>query len=421
MIKDALKSMRNDLSGSLFYWLTFVLSSMFILLYFHLSYSDTVGVTFINSENNMKTFMSVIVIALCMIVIFFTNDFYVKKKAKELSVRLVCGSTYASLVAFLLFQTLFLFVLAIPVGMLLAVIGIPVINYLLCDLMKSDFYIVLNTEAFISTFIIIAVEIGWCSFVNLGFSYRCSIKNLMDGDKGYFKSSLSFPIFLSGKMKKVLSLVGYLLPVVLFYTVGKETTGIFIYSLIGMIAMFNCFEDVFVPYLSKKVENNYIDNPVQVVSLGFLRHDCKVLKSNVVLLVVSDIILIGILVSCLNCSVDIMMSMISFVVINVLLTFALMFKFSSELMYRRPVFESLRKIGYLDSQVKKIMTNEIIMLYIFTALLCLIYIVNIFNVLMIHSLLDMRLIGGMIIAFIIPLIICGLMNYTYYKKVVLGG
>ena len=278
MIKDALKSMRNDLSGSIFYWLTFVLSSMFILLYFHLSYSDTVGITFINSENNMKTFMSVIVIALCMIVIFFTNDFYVKKKAKELSVRLVCGSTYLSLVIFLLFQTLFLFVLAIPVGMLLGIVGIPFINYLLCDIMKSDFYIVLNADAFVSTFVIIAVEIGWCSFVNLGFSYRCSIKHLMDGDKGYFKPSFGFPVFFSLKVRKILSLVAYLLPVVLFYTVGKETTGIFVYSLIGMIGMYNCFEDVFVPYLSEKVENDYIDNPIQVVSLGFLRHNCRILK-----------------------------------------------------------------------------------------------------------------------------------------------
>ena len=308
MIKDAIKSMRNDLSGSIFYWLTFVLSSMFILLFFHLSYSNTVGVTFINSENNMKTFMAVIVIAMCMIVIFFTNDFYVKKKAKELSVRLVCGSTYASLVMFLLFQTLLLFVLAIPVGMVLAVLTMPFINYLLNDVLKSNFYIVLNTEAFFSTFISIAVEIGWCTFVNLGFSYRSSIKNLMDGDKGYFKSSLRFPVFFSGKVKRNASLIVYLLPLVLFYTVGKETTGIFIFSIVGMIGMYNCFESVFVPYLSDKVENKYVEDPLKVISLGFLRHDCKILKNNIVLLVTSDIILIGVLVSCLNESVDVMMA-----------------------------------------------------------------------------------------------------------------
>ena len=421
MIKDALKSMKNDLSGSIFYWLTFVLSSMFILLFFHLSYSDTVGVTFINSENNMKTFMAVIVIAMCMIVIFFTNDFYVKKKAKELSVRLVCGSTYASLVMFLLCQTLFLFILAIPVGMVLAVIGMPFVNYLLVNVLKSEFYIALNADAFVSTFIIIAVEIGWCTFVNLGFTYRSSIKNLMDGEKGYFKSSLRLPVVFSGKTKMYVSLAAYLLPLVIFYMLEKETTGIFIFSIVGMIGMYNCFESVFVPYLRDKVENKYIEDPFKVVSLGFLRHNCIILKNNIVLLVTSDIILIGVLVSCINESVDVMIAMISFVVINVLLTFALMFKFSSELMYRKPIYESLRRIGYLDEQLNKIMKDEVFLLYFFVSVLCLLYIINIFVVLMIHSLLDMRLIVGMIIAFIVPVIICALMNYRYYRKVVLGG
>ena len=421
MIKDALKSIRSDLSGSLFYWLTFVLSSMFILMFFHIAYSDSVGVSFINSKNNMKTFMSVIVIAMCMIVIFFTNDFYVKKKAKELSVRLVCGSTYASLVVFLLFQTLFLFFMAIPAGMILAVLCIPFINYLLIEVLHSDIYITLNSLAFISTFIIIAAEIGWCTLVNLGFSYRSSIKALMDGDKGHFKSAVRLPVFVSGKVKRNIALVLYILPLVLFYTVGKETTGIFIYSLFGMIGMYNCFESVFVPYLSNRIENKYIEDPLKVVSLGFLRHNCIILKSSVVLLVVSSIILIGILVSCLNEPVDTMMAMISFVVINILMTFALMFKFSSELMYRKPIYESIRRIGYLDKQIQQIMFNEVVLLYVFVGVLCLLYILNIFNVLMIHSLLDLRLIIGMLLAFIVPMLICGIINYCYYKKVVLGG
>ena len=421
MIKDALKSIRNDLSVSLFYWLTFVLSSMFILLFFHLSYSDSVGVTFINSEKNMKTFMSVIVIAMCMVVIFFTNDFYVKKKAKELSVRLVCGSTYASLVIFLLFQTLLLFILAIPAGMGLAIVGIPFINYLLSDLLKSDIYLTLNVTAFLSTFIVIVAEIGWCTLVNLGFSYRSSIKDLMDGEKGYFKPSFRFPVFFSGKTKEKLSLICYCMPLILFYMVGKETTGIFLLSMIGMLGMYNCFTSVFVPYLSRLVENKYIDDPQRVVSLGFLRHDCVFLKNNIVLLVSCDIILIGILVSCLGESADVMMAMISFVVINVLLMFALMFKFSGELMYRKASYESLLRVGYLQEQVKRIMMNEIVFFYGLVGVLCLLYIINIFIVLMIHSLLDLRLIVGMIVAFMIPLGICGFINYSYYKKVVLGG
>lgn len=94
MIRSALRSIKDDFSRSLFYWLTFVLTSMFMFLFFHLSLSDFVGVTFINSTNNMETFITVLVIVICMVVIYFANDFYVKKKSKELAVRLVCGATY---------------------------------------------------------------------------------------------------------------------------------------------------------------------------------------------------------------------------------------------------------------------------------------------------------------------------------------
>jgi hypothetical protein len=112
MLKAALRSIKDDLSRSLFYWLTFVLTSMFMFLFFHISYSDMVGVTFINGNNDMATFITVLVLGICMIVVFFANDFYVKKKSKDLAVRLVCGGTYFQIASFLLFQTGLLFVFA---------------------------------------------------------------------------------------------------------------------------------------------------------------------------------------------------------------------------------------------------------------------------------------------------------------------
>ena len=95
MLKEAIKSIKDDFSRSLFYWLTFVLTSMFMFLFFNISYLDLVGVTFIDSQSHdMATLTSVLVIAVCMIVIFFANNFYVRKKSKELAVRMVCGATY---------------------------------------------------------------------------------------------------------------------------------------------------------------------------------------------------------------------------------------------------------------------------------------------------------------------------------------
>ncbi|MCD8028686.1 MAG: hypothetical protein LUF02_08540 [Erysipelotrichaceae bacterium] len=92
--KEAIRSIKDDFSRSLFYWLTFVITSMFIFLFFNLSYNKMVGFTFINNKNDLMSYITIFVVAVCLIVIFFANDFYVKKKAKQLAIQLVCGATF---------------------------------------------------------------------------------------------------------------------------------------------------------------------------------------------------------------------------------------------------------------------------------------------------------------------------------------
>ena len=69
MIKDALRSLKKDLDRAVFYWLVFVLSSMFMFTFFHLALSDAIGVTFIYSNNDLPTYLTVFDVLICIIVI----------------------------------------------------------------------------------------------------------------------------------------------------------------------------------------------------------------------------------------------------------------------------------------------------------------------------------------------------------------
>ena len=40
MIKDAVRSLKKDWDRAVFYWIVFVLSSMFMFTFFHLALSD---------------------------------------------------------------------------------------------------------------------------------------------------------------------------------------------------------------------------------------------------------------------------------------------------------------------------------------------------------------------------------------------
>ena len=100
MIKLAWRGIHENFSRSLFYWITFVLTTMFIFIFFNVACSEAVGMTFINSRNDVITYLCVFVMTICMIVIFFANDFYVKKKSKQMAIRLVSGATFLQIAGY---------------------------------------------------------------------------------------------------------------------------------------------------------------------------------------------------------------------------------------------------------------------------------------------------------------------------------
>jgi hypothetical protein len=92
--------LKKTFSKAFFYWLIFVLTTMFIYLFYNISMSDP-SVNPLNDTGNMITYVMIIVIILCSIDILFANDFYVKLKGKDLAVRLICGGKFTQIAGFL--------------------------------------------------------------------------------------------------------------------------------------------------------------------------------------------------------------------------------------------------------------------------------------------------------------------------------
>ncbi len=422
MFLDSLRSIKDDLSRSIFYWLTFVMTSMFIFLFFNLSYSDMVGVHFINSQNNMSTFITVMVITICMIVIFFANDFFVKKKAKDLAVRLVCGSTYLQIAKYLLYQTGILLFIAIPVGIACAIGLIPFVNMFLVHYLHSQEVITIQASAIYSTILILSIVIIWCTILNLGYSFRNSIKTLLTDDK-MIPSSLSLPSFynlhIDIKIKKALSWILFLGPIIGIYYYGSDVKSILAFSVIGMIGFYMFLDKVFISYLNEMTHQKKTNQPITLITFGLLRNNIKVLKKNIILLIVSDILLIALMVSCLKNPIEMMLALISFVVMNILLSLSIMFKLSTEVSTRKKIYDSIERIGYMKDSQKKILKNEILSFYGFIFICSLLYIANIFISLILRGFLESYLCLILVFIFMFPLFLCAIMNSIYYRKVIL--
>ena len=84
MIKAAFQSMRDDFQRSLFYWLTFVLTTTLMFVFFQIACSPMIGMTFINSQNGLVSYLSIFIIAVCLFSVFFANDFLYQEKSERI-------------------------------------------------------------------------------------------------------------------------------------------------------------------------------------------------------------------------------------------------------------------------------------------------------------------------------------------------
>ena len=62
MIKSAVRSLFDDFQKSLFYWLTFVVTTLFMFVFFQIACSPMIGMKFIEGKNDLVAYLSVLVI-----------------------------------------------------------------------------------------------------------------------------------------------------------------------------------------------------------------------------------------------------------------------------------------------------------------------------------------------------------------------
>lgn len=407
MIKEAFLSIKNDYQRSLFYWLTFLLTTLFIFVFFRIACSPDVGMSFINAQNNVVTYLCVFVLFLCMFAVFFANDFYVKKKSQELAVQLVCGATFLQLTIYLLSQTIILFVVAVPLALFIGKILFMMIT------MFMGFVIPTSYEGYTITIVVLFCEIFWCTLLNLGYAYRSSIKSLIQGDRMIESHHIKMPFHLNMSIKKGLSVLLFIVPIVLFYIYGNEPSAIIVFSIIGMIGLLGCLNKIVIPYMDKWIQKE-VEDQNKLVYIGFLRRDIKFMKNNILFLIISAILMVGILVMGLDNMMYFVLIFISYCVSHCLLSLTILFRFSTEMLSREKIFLSLRRIGYENHHIRSIIQKEILLLYSFILLISLLYIFNILFSLYLYHYISLVLIGYMMIAFVLPLILCALFNMFQY-------
>lgn len=433
---DALKSLKNDFSRSFFYWLTFLLTTMFTFLFLCVATTDDLGLTFFRSTGGTVLNITMFSIIVCMIEVLFANDFFVKTKSKALAIQLICGAKFIQLAEYLLAQTFILLVLAIPIGIISALALIPLVNFVLSNYLGASFACALTGEAIGGTVFVLIFLVFWTTYLNLAYAYRnnantllneqngkkenksllADVKKQLTGgakDKGDQKSAGFWLSLIIQSAMVLISLAVYIGSLVAAFANAEN---IFIYGAINMVGFVMLIKYLINPLIDYLLDEGLISNAKAIAVLGFLKNDIKIMTINIILLVLSSVILLSSFVTSDEGPAVMMLILLSYIVINVLLSLAVMFKFATDIFSRKKYYMTMSQLGYLKSDLKKIIVQECTLFYIIIFLATFIPI-GCFLTIIINS-------GGMapemaiflILSGVIPLIFCYIVTIIYHFK-----
>lgn len=418
MFKDLTLSLKNDKIRTFFCWLTFTITSMFIFLFFTVAMSETVGVTMINGKSDTPSILMLSAVVLCSLEIVFANDFFIKNKARELAIRLVCGATYAQNAGFLLLQVLIVLVFALPVGIGIALLLIPFINFILNDVMATDTLITLNFQSVLWAFLALGFVIFWTMILNLSFSYKNSASQLLNSNN--LKISKGTTTTVGGKtgqvVLKIIHVLIMLAPLMLAY---KSATVMLPCVFISLMGFLYVLDDLLIPLLDKFIHLK-ITNNKSLISLGLFRNDVRVLRMNVALNIIASTLLI-MLLSMTDDAVYQILILITFICINALLSLSLMFKFANELTDRIGKFKTLSHLGFVEKEKKTIIVKEVIDLNLYLIVIFGLYLAFVCWTYIGEGTVNTNQIIILIIGTYIPLLVCGIIELIYYMKTVMKG
>ncbi len=407
MIKTAARSLRKDLDRAGFFWIVFVLSSMFMFMFFHLAMSDAIGVTFINSSNDLPTYLTVFNVGLCIVVIFLANDFYVKKKSGDLAVILICGGTYGQLVEFLLFQTGILMVLSIPAGIGLGYLCFPVLGMLFKSMSGCEVHLSFGLQSVTLTACVIILEVFWCTMLNLGYSYRNSILTLL---KGQEKIKPKTPKGLTTPGVRWVYPALYFGCAALLYTCENAPEQMVFWGFAGTAAMWGMINKTVVPWLERSVPEKWIHDGDKLVYMGLFREDLKMARLYIGLFIFTANILCALMAGTIRNSGEFMLCLLSFAILIPLLSLSLMFRFATEAAGRKKQFITLRRVGSTHEQLRRIKNRELLCLYGFITAVSLVYILNILTALGIFHLIPGKIGAVIVLLFVGSMAVCGVIN-----------
>lgn len=423
LLKLSLVSLKKDKQKSIFYFMTFLLTTVFIFSFFNLVFNPQGNINLGKNDTTFVTPIAVFVIVIAMVCVFLANNFYVSNKSKEISIILMSGASVYQVGIYLFIQVFIIMLFAIPFGWLLGYLLIPIINSIFSSTFVYQgqlFY--LSEETNVATATILLFEVFWCSLLNLGYCVRSTINSIIhEENKLTFAASLGQTMPFSFPRKKhsasdKLFVMLYFIPAVIFVFL-RDSMSFLLFSLIGIIGVYGIIKKVIPNMIKNRQKNDSLEEPVQLMGLGFLYSDMKKIFGLLLVMLLSSILLTCVTVYTLAQPLVSMVALMSYISVMILMSLTVVFKIGMELNKRKRNYQHMCYLGYSVIQLKQVIYMEMRWFYGIITVIPLVYQIIILGNLLLSGQIEVSLTMLILFIQIVPVWISYLLSVKLYQGI----
>lgn len=421
--KFAMQMLKKEYKKSLFYGVTMMIATAMSLVFFHIMNNEYLipdelvrgGGSWDQMYVPISTVLSFVIIFFCAYMIFFANSFFVSKKTKEIAILTLSGSSFQKSSLYLIFQTIGIMVVATPIGIGVGMLIIPYINeylYSILQYKESIYYI--PTSAIVQTVAaIVLLVLVLCSFTG-GYIYRNEITELMKEETNMvFKDTrkLQLPIHFYTFL--------YIFGIIMMFMNPHSPISYIAPSLVGVVGAVGMIRYVMPVWITKWKRGKLLTNRFALIYVSNLNYSLHQAIKLVGLMIASFSIMISVLASLQNNPRDAATAFIGYIVIVILLSISIVYKFCMEVGSRKTFYKNMWKIGYTRKEIISIIKKEV--LYFYTTLLIfpLLYVAFVTGRFLYFNEMTISFCIINISVYVIPILISAVITYFVYIKTVI--
>lgn len=371
-------------------------------------------------EIPLSSMISFAIVIFCCSMILSSTNFYISKKHNEFASLSLSGISSFRIAFYLLCQICILLCIAIPIGVGVGCIIIPLLNQYMYDYIgiidaPANYIPVM---AVVQTIVVVLVMVVMIIVVSSGYVYRHNIQEFLGETRTVSKTSIP-------PLKSAISyFILYILGVVMIYMADHQATVYAICIGIGMSGVSGLVGST-IPKLVAVLKNRFL--LTKRYALIYVSNVSYTLKSARILIVFTAIVVIGmttIMATQIGNPREFVTAIVGYVVMLILLITSIVYNVCNEIQQRVRLFDNLWNIGYTKKELKKVVRNEVLYFYIILLLLPLLYVGVVGSRYMYYSDMDISVLIIVIGSYILPILASSLLTYrVYYNTVIspIGG